>query len=313
MHNNVFPHDKTEHQKINKNFFDNLEKKINEEIKYKGAKYCYYNDDDSCLYKYFCPKIVADKKLKLFGFLKDGAYVLTDDLNKVSIAYSFGVDEEYSFELDLADNGIDIYMYDPTIQGLNFTIYKKYFNKDFKHDIDYYQKKLHFFKIGITDSQNKRNNMNTLEELMKVNGHLNEANRILKMDVEGAEWNVLKELSYDILKKFKYISFELHLGEFPKGYYSDVIKKLSKFHQVIFIRCNNWGNVIEFGYNRFCNCIELTYILKKGNQFLIDDTKYPLKGFNYSNREGHELDFDLNIFKLYNNFKHLMRIFIINF
>lgn len=193
-----------------------MEKKINEEIKYKGAKYCYYNDDDSCLYKYFCPKIVADKKLKLFGFLKDGAYVLTDDLNKVSIAYSFGVDEEYSFELDLADNGIDIYMYDPTVQGLNFTIYKKYFNKDFKHDIDYYQKKLHFFKIGITDSQNKRNNMNTLEELMKVNGHLNEANMILKMDVEGAEWNVLKELSYDILKKFKYISFELHLGKFQR-------------------------------------------------------------------------------------------------
>ena len=154
LHNNVFPHDKTEHQKINKKFFDNLEKKINEEIKYKGAKYCYYNDDDSCLYKYFCPKIVADKKLKLFGFLKDGAYVLTDDLNKVSIAYSFGVDEEYSFELDLADNGIDIYMYDPTVQGLNFTIYKKYFNKDFKHDIDYYQKKLHFFKIGIIKNGN---------------------------------------------------------------------------------------------------------------------------------------------------------------
>ena len=93
-------------------------------------------------------------------------------------------------------------------------------------------KRSFIFKIGITDSQNKRNNMNTLEELMKVNGHLNEANMILKMDVEGAEWNVLKELSYDILKKFKYISFELHLGKFPKGYYSDVIKKLSKFHRL---------------------------------------------------------------------------------
>ena len=91
----------------------------------------------------------------------------------------------------------------------------------------------------------------------------------------------------------------MHLGDDPKAYYSDVIKKLSKYHQVIFIRCNNWGGVINFGYNRFCNCIELTYILKKGNKFIRDNTIYPLKEFNYTNREGNELDFDLNIFKLF--------------
>ena len=40
---------------------------------------------------------------------------------------------------------------------------------------------------------------NTLEELMKVNGHLNEANMILKMDVEGAEMKALEGAKKHIL------------------------------------------------------------------------------------------------------------------
>ena len=283
----------------NKNFFINLLNKINNEKKYNGTKYCYYNDDDSCLYKYFCPKIVLGKKLKYYGLMKDGGYVLTDDLNNINIAYSFGVNTEFSFEMKLADNGINVYMYDPTVKKLNFSNYNKYMNNFFDNNIDYYEKKLHFFQIGIAYSGNRNYNMKTLEELMTINGHLKESNMILKMDIEFAEWDILNELSDNILKKFKYISFELHLGDNPKAYYSDVIKKLSKYHQVIFIRCNNWGGVINFGYNRFCNCIELTYILKKGNKFIRDNTIYPLKEFNYTNREGNELDFDLNIFKLF--------------
>lgn len=283
----------------NKKFFDNLLSIMNKEEKYKGAKYCYYNDDDSCLYKYFCPKIVEGKNLKFYGFLADGGYVLTDDLNNINIAYSFGVDSEFSFELKLADNGIDSYMYDPTVKSLDFSKYNKDYNNFFNNNISYYQKKLHFFQIGIAHSKNKNNTMKTLEELMKINGHLNKSNMILKMDIESAEWMILKELSSDILKKFIYISFELHFGQKPEEYYSDIIKKLSKYHQVIFIRCNDWGEMVEFGYNRFCNCIELTYILKKGNKFLKDNSIYPLKGFNYNNGGNHKLDFDLNVFKLF--------------
>ena len=35
---------------------------------------------------------------------------------------------------------------------------------------------------------------------------------ILKMDIEGNEFEIIKELSDDILKKFKYITLELHFS-----------------------------------------------------------------------------------------------------
>ena len=33
------------------------------------------------------------------------------------------------------------------------------------------------------------------------------------MDIESAEWDVLKDLPDEDMKRYKYISFELHLGK----------------------------------------------------------------------------------------------------
>ena len=285
----------------NKEFFINLIKEMNTNEKYKEAKECYYNHSDTCIYKYFCPKKVKGKNLKLFGILGDGAYILTDDLKDINIAYSFGIDGEFSFDLKIADQGIDVYMFDHTINGLSFDRYNIGQNKNFEHDINYYQKKLHFFKIGITGSNEHPSNMKTLEEILRDNGHLNEKNMILKMDAEGAEWEMLKGLSDDILKKFKYITLELHLTNEPKDYHYDVIKKLSKFHQVIFIRYNNAQSIIQFGNNKIGGLIEVTYMIKKGNKFIRDNSIYPEKNFYFKNVNNNpDVDFDLlNIFKLF--------------
>ena len=84
------------------------------------------------------------------------------------------MNDEFSFEMQLADKGIDVYMYDPSVKNLNFTKYNVGQDKNFCNDINYYQKKLHFFSFGVTGSQKHENNMKTLLEMMKDNGHLNE-------------------------------------------------------------------------------------------------------------------------------------------
>ena len=201
--------------------------------------------------------------------------------------------------MHIADNDIDVYMYDPFCNGLDFSKYNLNNGQDFKNNVDYYRKKLHFFKIGITGS-NKKHNMKTLQEILNDNGHSNEKDMILKMDVEYAEWEALSEISEDILKKFIYIVIEFHLWKNPDKTTFNVLKKLSKFHQVIFIRFNNAGNLVEFGYNKMCNAIEVTYMLKEGNEFVRDNSIYPLKEINFMNfKERPSIDFDLNIFKLF--------------
>ena len=283
----------------NQEYFNNLLQTINTEKKYESVKKCYYNNDDSCIYKYFCPKKVVGKNLKLYGLKKDGGYVLTDDLKNIKIAYSFGIDGEYSFDMHIADNDIDVYMYDPFIKGLDFSKYNLNNGQDFKNNIDYYQQKLHFFKIGITGSK-KHHNMKTLQEILNDNGHLNEKDMILKMDVEYAEWDALNELSEDILKKFKYIIIEYHLWKKADGLKFNVLKKLLKLHQVIFIRFNNGGELIKFGHNKICSAVEVTYMLKEGNKFVLDSSIYPLKEINFTNFKNRpSVDFDLNVFKLF--------------
>ena len=283
----------------NQEYFNNLLHIINTEKKYISVKNCYYNNDDTCIYKYLCPKKVVGKNLKLFGLKKDGGYVLTDDLKNIKIAYSFGVDGEFSFDMHLADNDIDVYMYDPFIKGLDFSKYNLNNGLDFKNNINYYRQKLHFFKTGITGSI-KQNNMKTLQEILNDNGHSNEKDMILKMDIEYAEWDALNEITEDILKKFKYIVIEFHLWKRPEKLIINVLKKLLKFHQVIFIRFNNAGQLIEFGRNKICNAIEVTYMLKEGNEFVMDSSIYPPKEINFNNfKDRPSIDFDLNIFKLF--------------
>ena len=49
----------------------------------------------------------------------------------------------------------------------------------------------------------KNNILKTLKELLIENGHINEKNMILKIDVENSEWEAISDISDDILKKFK--------------------------------------------------------------------------------------------------------------
>ena len=147
-------------------------------------------------YRQLCPKEVIGKKKVLYGEPRDGAYVLLDDLSDIKIAYSFGISNIIHFDKALADKGIDVYMYDYTVNGL-----------------PYENTKFHFKKIGITCEYKKSSNMKTLIDIMKENGHLEEKNMILKMDIEGNEWEVLQEITPDILNKFKYITMELHISD----------------------------------------------------------------------------------------------------
>lgn len=285
----------------NQEYFNNLLKELNTNETYKEEKICYYKDYDTCHYKYLCPKKVVGKNLKLFGYLRDGSYVLTDDLKDITIAYSFGIDGDIAFDMKIADEGIDVYMYDPYIFKLSFPNFNTGSNNDFKNDINYIKNKLHFFKIGLTGSKHHLSNMKTLEEILRLNGHMNKKNMILKIDIEGAELEALKEVPEEILKKFKYITLELHIPEKPEDYLIDIFKKLSKYHQIIYIRCNNInGKIIKFGYNKIWKYIEATYIIKEGNEFERDNSIYPLKEFYFiNNARLPDANYNLNIYKLF--------------
>ena len=91
------------------------------------------------------------------GDIHDGSYVMLDDFENIKIAYSIGIGKKIQFDKALADKGIDVYMYDHTIEKL-----------------PYENEKFHWKKIGIGGKADRNGNIRNLTDMMKDNGHLKE-------------------------------------------------------------------------------------------------------------------------------------------
>ena len=132
---------------------------LNDKALYEGAKICLEKnpDEELCIYQFLCPKEVKGKTRILLGEIKDGSYVMLDDFENIKIAYSIGINNIIQFDKALADRGIDVYMYDHTINKL-----------------PYENDKFHWKKIGLGVNSIKDNNLLSLEEMLKENGHLQE-------------------------------------------------------------------------------------------------------------------------------------------
>ena len=261
----------------------------NDENEYKGIKNCLENDPEKlgCIYPYLTPKEVIGKKRILLGIKRDGCYVLLDDFQDVKIAYSFGILDNVIFDEELAKRGIDVYMYDHTINRLPSQ-----------------NERYHWKKIGICGTRTKSNQMKPLDDLIVENGHTSEKNMILKMDVEFWEFESIIDTKEETLKQFKYIIVEYHFRDEKRCSETDMffkaIKKLYKYHQPFYIRCNgNRGNKVNFGNNRICHIMEVCYVIRKGNSFKKDEAVYPMYEFDYSVIEPGKLDMNLNILKLF--------------
>jgi len=146
--------------------------------------------------------------------------------------------------------------------------------------------------------------MKNLEQLIEENGHSNEKNMILKMDIEHWEFESLIDLKEETLNQFKYIAIEYHFKDETRfknnNLYYNVLKKIAKTHKAFYARCNgNRGYIVQFGTNRICHIIEVSYIIKKDNKFKRDETIYPIYEFDYSVPKKGKLEMNLNILKLF--------------
>ena len=165
--------------------------------------------------------------------------------------------------------------------------------------LPYEHPKFHFHKIGLGGKNQKSSTLKSFEDILKENGHLNEKNMILKMDIEYSEWEALLDFPDVLLKNFKFMLFELHFFQSYLGLYSKVLAKLGKYHQIFYVHCVNCGDVIQIGDMRICSALEVSYIIKEGYQFEKDDSIYPIPELETICRQNIILDFNDNIFKLF--------------
>ena len=188
--------------------------------------------------------------VRLGGSAADGHYVLLDSFKKDQIVYSFGINNDVSFDWAVADRGCQVFMYDHTINNLPRT--RESFN---------------FFKEGVAGEKSSSLPLDTLENYIKRNGHSSKSGMILKMDVEGAEWEALCATSSKVLKQFDQIVLEFHglikacnIYDIQKRF--AIFEKLNKTHQLVHLHGNNTGHVVQLCGATFPDVIEVTYVNK---------------------------------------------------
>lgn len=204
-------------------------------------------------------KDVNDIEFTRIGREHDGGYIMLNDFNESMIAYSYGISNDVSWDSDMASRGIHCYMYDHTISSL-------------PQESSYF----HWKKEGICGIK-KSVNCNTLDTHIKNNGHEQNRDLILKMDVEGAEWDALINLDEKILNQFRQMVFEFHNMYDPRFYSitCKVLEKLNKTHQPVHVHGNNYGPRKCVNKLVMPHALEVLYVRKENYQFSQSRHFYP--------------------------------------
>jgi hypothetical protein len=153
------------------------------------------------LVKQLTPYDVGYRKIRLGGD-RDGGYIVADcQLDTVAAMYSFGIADDDLFDLAFAQNfKKPVYQYDPFVE---------------KSPSESINPLIRFNKRGVSDR--KTDLFDTLENFVRENGHTDQ-DLFLKMDIEGAEWEVFASIPPAVLQQFSQIVLEFHGFEFFSRY-----------------------------------------------------------------------------------------------
>lgn len=190
--------------------------------------------------------LIVSKKLRI-GSANDGGYVMVDRLSSHQDVLSYGLSWNVTFDLDLAQRGHRIFMFDHTIEGL--TANHANFN---------------YLKEGVGTTSSTDDLLDTIDNHIARLG-LSGDNLILKMDVEGAEWDVLDEMSLGTLRKFEQIVLELHdfrlIGD-PvwSARAGRVLSKLAANFHLHHVHANNCAPIVVIEGLPVADVIEVSYI-----------------------------------------------------
>lgn len=175
----------------------------------------------------------------------DGGYVLLDDFIGVNAAVSLGIDDDASWDLDIAQRGIPVHQYDHTIDDGPAKSPLLHFNKK---------------RAGVE----KAPGVTTLDDIIQERCDADETPVILKMDIEGDEWGVLNAAAPDSLRRCAQLICEFHhlrqLTELPFRHRAETcFAKLSHVFFVSHVHANNFGELVHIGHLTFPDTLEITF------------------------------------------------------
>lgn len=198
--------------------------------------------------------------LKRVGSKNDGGYVISEgDLGKIDYLLSGGIEDNNSFEVEIAKMGITGIQIDNSIT-----------QPPIKH------KNLDFLRATLGDSTNQGFSISRHLKSIKYK-HI-----LLKLDIEGAELEALEEIEYEIFTKIIALAVEIHNLDFifDNHYWNKLEKVLNKIVEAGLVPCfvnpNNATGAVILGGLTIPRNIEITFTRRENIKLqpLISDYQY---------------------------------------
>lgn len=169
--------------------------------------------------------VVTDVPLIRVGPKGDGGYLVPDDLGGIEACFSPGVADISDFELDCANRGMRVFLADRSVDGpavdhANFEFVKRH--------------------LGANNDDGTM----TLDRWVSESGVEADAELMLQIDIEGAEYEVFLNASEQLLSRFRIIVAEFHMLDdlFDAGFFrigNAVMCRLLLTHHCVHIHPNN--------------------------------------------------------------------------
>ena len=244
--------------------------------------------------KYLKPFHIDNENLIRIGPKLDGGYILDKRIVHITKKIiTCGLNDDWEFEKHFSkiNSSCEVLAYDHTVNKkfwierfkkdiLHFFLFKKIRLRKiisiFKYYdyINFFKNKNKHYELKISN-ENIKNKEITLNEILKDHDNL-----ILKIDIEGDEYNILKQILKNS-KKINALLIEFHDIQKNMNLIKEFIKESSDL-KLINIHGNNVSCVDK---NIDPNIIELTFTNVEKIKFdqKITEKKYPIENLDYKN------------------------------
>lgn len=189
--------------------------------------------------------VATEYELVRLGCAGDGGYLVPDDLDDIDACFSPGVDSRATFEEALLARGLRCHLADGSdecnpVVSENCTFLKKY--------------------VGVVNNDLFITLDRWIDEMEPNGGDL-----LLQMDIEGAEWPVLLNVSDSKLARFRIVVLELHdmerlMDKHAFRIIRAVMDRLLENYYVVHNHPNNYGGLVRAGAIEIPRALEVTLL-----------------------------------------------------
>jgi hypothetical protein len=178
------------------------------------------------------------------GPAEDGGYLLPDDLDGIEAVFSPGVDQSSVFEQDCSNLGMAVHLADASVSGPADEIAGPWsFEKKF---------------LGLAEESEFINFDRWVHRRSPGTADL-----LLQMDIEGAEYDVIRSMSDRVLNRFRHMVIEFHdfhsLWQMCSQDKFATFEKILRTHSPVHIHANNCCPVKTLNDIDIPRVIEITF------------------------------------------------------